>query len=108
MDEQLVKKANELLSTVFSLKDDYRGLEELREPILKMRCELGKSLAQKREQYRIPPHDPKIKDEPRLTDFDRNTRLNAAVAELNSEYEYIKGIEDLIKERMELIRCGQI
>lgn len=104
--EELLKKAKELLESVFVAKDDYRALEKLREPILRLRCDLGKELAQKREQYRIPPHDPKIKDEPRLTDFDRNTRLNASVAELSARYEYVKGLEELIKERLELIKCG--
>ena len=57
-----------------------------------------------RDQLRVPPHDPKIKDEPRLTDFDRTTMLEAYSAEQRMCYEQMKADEELLRLKIELIK----
>jgi len=87
------------------LKARYTSLESVREPLLTKRCELQRDLAIAREKVRTPPHHPVLdKTEPRLTDFDRNTMQSGAVAELNYEYELVKGLEELVKDRIEFVR----
>lgn len=63
-------------------------------------CEAQKIYLEKREQLRYPPNDPKAKGEPKLTDFDRQTMLNAQTAELLYNYELLKGYYDIIKDRI--------
>lgn len=81
------------------------SLEPLRVAILKLRAELQQEVWQKREQYRMPnyPPDPKDKTTPRYTDFDRRTMLDAQMAELQTKFELVRGTEDLVKERIQLI-----
>lgn len=79
-------------------------LEATRPAVLSLRCKLAKQAAEAREKFRYPPHDPKVKDEPRMTDFDRRTKLESDVAEVVAQYELIKGLEELVKERIEIIK----
>lgn len=72
-------------------------VETYREPLLSLRVEAYKELCKKREQYRHP------KDK-EYTDFDRQTMLSAAVADVEAEYQLVKGLEDLVRERVELIK----
>lgn len=106
---------DELLTNVRALLAEFRhislpryaeDLEYLREPLLTLRCELQRELYEKREQLRMPnyKYDPKDKDTPRYTDFDRKTMLEAQTAEINERYELVKGLEELVKERVDLIK----
>lgn len=68
-------------------------LERLREPLLKLRVDKYVELTQAREKVRHP----KDKD---LTDWDRRVMNDAMVAELQAEYDYLLGLELLVKERI--------
>lgn len=104
----VIKTAKELLnSTDWGLLDKYAAqLGLVSAPLLELRCKLQKDLYLAREQMRMPNYkpDPKDKDTPRYTDFDRKTMLEAATAEIQANYELVKGLEELVKERLELIR----
>lgn len=80
-------------------------LEAVRPALLRLRTQLQREVWEKREQYRMPnyPPDPKDKATPRYTDFDRRTMLDAQMAELQTKYELVRGIEDLVKERINFI-----
>lgn len=68
-------------------------LERLREPLLMLRTAKYVELTKAKEQMRHP----KDKD---LTDWDRKTMNDAMVAELQAEYDYLVGLEELVKERI--------
>lgn len=68
-------------------------LEGLREPLLKLRTDKYVELTKAREKCRHP----KDKD---LTDWDRRVMNDAMVAELQAEYDYLLGLEILVKERI--------
>jgi len=68
-------------------------LEALRQPLLSARVDKYVELTKAKEQMRHP----KDKD---LTDWDRKTMNDAMVAELQSEYDYLVGLEELVKERI--------
>ena len=68
-------------------------LEGVREPLLKLRVDKYVELTQAREKVRHP----KDKD---LTDWDRKVMNDARVAELQAEYDYLLGLEELVKERI--------
>ena len=68
-------------------------LETLREPLLKLRVDKYVELTKAKEQMRHP----KDKD---LTDWDRRVMNDAMVAELQAEYDYLLGLEELVKERI--------
>lgn len=95
-DDNLIRKVKVLLTFVFTIDDVFK-LEELREPLLSLRCKLQKEYLQGREKLRIP----KDKD---YTDFDRTTMLEAYSAELREQYELVKGLETLVTERIMLVR----
>lgn len=82
------------------------SLEALRGSVLSLRVRLNKELVTSREKMRMPNYkpDPKDKDTPRYTDFDRKIMLDAAVAELEADYELVRGLEELVKERVEVIK----
>jgi hypothetical protein len=86
--------------------EQVQKLEPLRGRLMRVRVGLWKELVLSREKLRMPNYkpDPKDKDTPRYTDFDRNTMLNAAVAELEADYELVKSLEQLVKERIEVIK----
>lgn len=67
------------------------------EPIVTERVQLHKELLQAREKLRVP------KDK-ELTDFDRRTMNEAYCAEVQEKYEMMKGMEELLKEKMELVK----
>lgn len=81
-------------------------LEVVKPNLLTLRCQLQRELYEKREQLRMPnyKYNPKDKDTPRYTDFDRRTMLEAQTAEINERYELVKGLEELVKERVDLIK----
>lgn len=80
-----------------SLQVQAFNLEAVREPLMSLRIERYKDLCVKREQYRHP------KDK-NLTDLDRKTMLEAAVADAVADYETVRGLEELVKERVDLIK----
>ena len=98
-NEQIIGNTKALLelSGVKSYEQHVQALEVLREPLLNLRIVRYKELCEKREQFRHP----KDKD---LTDFDRKTMLEAAVADVQAEYELAAGLEKLVAERVELIK----
>lgn len=81
-------------------KSDWKYLGELEAcklAILQERVKVQREYFEGREKLRIP----KGKE---YTDFDRNTMLEASVAELREKYEYVKGLEELVRERVELYK----
>lgn len=103
-DKSLVEAVRSALS-VDPRAQEIGYTEQLREPLLSLRVQLGRELVEARERVRMPNYkpDPKDKDTPRYTDFDRKIMLDAAVAELEAEFELVKGLEELVKERIEVI-----
>lgn len=95
----MIERVQELLKSHDGPKSRYRALELLREPLLKERCRLQKEFYQAREKLRVP------KDK-ELTDFDRTIMNNAYCAEVQEQYEYVKGLEELVKERLEYYRAN--
>lgn len=74
-----------------------KNLEYLREPLMSLRVEAYKELCKKRNQY-LHPKDKE------MTDLDRKTKMEAAVADVQAEYELVRGLEELVRERVELIK----
>lgn len=105
--EVIVKTITEVLENrAIDLESHVFVLDLLRPNLLKIRVKLQRELFEAREKLRMPNYkpDPKDKDTPRYTDFDRTTMLNAHTAELNEKYELVKGLEELVRERVELIK----
>lgn len=99
-----VEAAQELLEQEPALSQ-LKALEALRSPLLRARVALQTTVWAVREQYRLPNYkpDPKDKDTPRYTDFDRRTMLDAQTSEAQSKYELARGYEDLVRERIQLL-----
>lgn len=74
-------------------KQEVYILEHQREQLLKARTDKYVELTTAREKCRHP----KDKD---LTDWDRKVMNDAMVAELQAEYDYLLGLEILVKERI--------
>jgi hypothetical protein len=74
-------------------------LEQLRTPLLRLRTDKYVELTKAREKCRHP----KDKD---LTDWDRKVMNDAMVAELQAEYDYLLGLEILVKERIGFFNGG--
>ena len=74
-------------------KEGQNNLEQLREPLLKLRTDKYIELTNAREKCRHP----KDKD---LTDWDRRVMNDSMVATLQAEYDYLLGLEELVKERI--------
>lgn len=94
-DKELINSVSHLLNEVVDCGFDTMlfACQDSEEPLLKLRCRLQKEYYQAREKLRVP------KDK-ELTDFDRNTMLQAFCAEKQEEFEYVKGLEEIIKERI--------
>lgn len=65
--------------------------------LLEERCRVQREYFEGREKLRMP----KDKD---YTEWDRKTMLEASVAGLREEYEYVKGLEELVRDRVELYK----
>lgn len=74
-------------------KDSILILESLRPDLLKLRTDKYVELTNAREKCRHP----KDKD---LTDWDRRVMNDSMVATLQAEYDYLLGLEELVKERI--------
>lgn len=72
-------------------------LLELRHPLLLETTKLQKEFYVNREKLRVP----KGKE---YTDFDRTTMLEAYVAESREKYEYTKGLQELVAERIAIYK----
>lgn len=77
--------------------DDVSELVSFRRPLLLEVTKLQKEFYVNREKLRVP----KGKE---FTDFDRTTMLEAYVAESREKYEYTKGLQELLVERIELCK----
>lgn len=88
------------------VESDVSVIEADRVNLLKIRVKLQREWAEAREKVRLPNYkpDPKDKDAPRYTDFDRTIMNDAAVAETREKYELVKGLEELVRERVDLIK----
>lgn len=94
MENPILKTVRKVLDSEID-DESIDALVRLRVQILALRVEKQRSFLQALEQYRHP------KDK-ELTDFDRKTMLEAATATIREEYEYAKGIEEIVKERIDL------
>lgn len=72
-------------------------LLELREPLLQEKVKTHKELNVNREKLRVP----KGKE---YTDFDRNVMLEAYAADSTAVWELARGLEELLRERIELCK----
>lgn len=79
------------------VKEALVSLECLRADLLEVRVSWKQLLDEKRSQYLHP----KDKD---LTEMDRRIGLNASLANIERDYEFVFGLEKLIEQRMELGR----
>lgn len=77
------------------LKTHLRALELLRMDVLEHRVDWGQKVAEKSAQMLYPKDKEK-------TELDRKTMLNASVADLQRDYEFLKGLETLVAERLQL------
>lgn len=74
-------------------------LSDIRFPLAEEKVKMLRLVYEKRKQMLWP------KDaEKGLTELDRTTRLNGDLAPLEADYEFIKTIELLIEQRLELIK----
>lgn len=74
-------------NTIPALKARLAALLKLTAPILDARCDVQCKLALEKNRLRMP------KDK-EYTDFDRQIMLDGAVAELQAEYNLLKGLEE--------------
>ena len=79
-------------------KQEIYVLEHNREPLLKLRTDKYVELTNAREKCRHP----KDKD---LTDWDRRVMNDSMVATLQAEYDYLLGLEELVKERINYVNA---
>lgn len=103
MYERIINDLNGLLSQElskddFELKNQLRALEMRRSELLIVVSESNRRLQLERDRLRMP----KDKD---YTDFDRQTMLNAAVADFQYEYDVLKGLSELVEQRLSLGYC---
>ena len=88
-----LERIQELLTSDLSIGSSSE-LERLKQPLLRLRTDKYVELTKAREKCRHP----KDKD---LTDWDRKVMNDAMVAELQAEYDYLVGLEILVKERID-------
>lgn len=81
-----------------SVKAALTALECLSVDLLEARVEWQQLLDEKKSQYLHP----KDKD---LTEMDRKISLNASLANITRDYEFLVGLEKLVAQRMELGRA---
>ena len=74
---------------------DLPALDALRFELLEVRVDWGQMLAEKKSQYLHP------KDK-NLTELDRKISLNASLANIERDYEFLVGLEKLVEQRIEL------
>lgn len=77
------------------LKEHLRVIEAVRYELAETRADWGKMLAEKKSQY-LHPKDKEF------TEMDRKIMLNAQLADIERDYEFLCTIELLVKERIDL------
>lgn len=82
-----------LPTTPNELKQALTGLEMLRMQLLEVRVDWQMLLAEKKSQMLYP------KDK-EMTELDRRTRLNASVANIERDTEFLLGLEKIIDDRL--------
>lgn len=87
----------DLPTTVEGLKSAVGVCMSLRVPLLEARVASQKELADVRHRMRHP------KDLKEFTDWDRNIILEGQVSEYMANYELLRGMEDLLKERVAIL-----
>jgi len=97
MENEVVNKIKEILKSDKKLTLLVASLSVQQIPLLELRCKLQKDFYQAREKLRVP------KDK-ELTDFDRTIMDNAYCAEIQEQYEYVKGLEEIVKEHIKTLR----
>lgn len=83
-------------NSISGLKKHLAACVKLVSPVLQARCTLQCQLASEKNRLRMP------KDK-EYTDFDRQIMLDAAVADLQQDYELFKGYEAALLQRIEII-----
>lgn len=89
----LIEEARAFLKEPFTqqqLPEYFRIME----PLMSERVKLHRDLLEAREKLRMP------KDK-EYTDFDRKTMNEASCAEIQYNYELVKGLEELVREKKE-------
>ena len=93
--------SNILSQPLPTTKDDVIGslnvCMTLTAPILMARCAAQAKWYTERDRLRHP------KDLKQFTDLDRTIMLEAAVADLQKEYNELKGLEDLLNQRIQVL-----
>lgn len=69
---------------------------KLTAPLLQSRCAAQTKLVLEKNRLRLP------KDK-EYTDFDRQIMLDAAIAELQAEYNLLKGLEEQLAQRIDIL-----
>lgn len=85
----------ELSTELDELRCQLTKLEAVRYDLAWERTRMLQRLLQQRERARMP----KSKE---FTELDRKTMLDASTSFLESDYEFIKSVEDMLKERIGL------
>jgi len=70
---------------------------KLTKPVMTARCNAQFKLATERDRLRHP------KDLKQFTDMDRTIMLDSATAHLSKEYNALKGLEDLLQQRITVL-----
>lgn len=83
--------------SINTLKTKIVGLESLRMELLEVRVDWQQLLAEKKNQMLYP----KDKDK---TELDRRVMLNASIANIERDCEFLVGLEKLVEQRLELER----
>jgi hypothetical protein len=99
--QDLIEKFQPFLSFPIpaeNLREHAIGLEGLRYELLSQKVQARLILQEKRRQMLWP----KDKD---MTELDRKTRMDADCAGYEKDYELLLGLEEIVKDRLELIKA---
>lgn len=93
---EIIKRVGALLREPISANPkDITKLEALRYELLETRCRWQQLLAEKKANMLYP----KGKE---VTELDRKVMLNASVANIEHDYEFLVGLERLVSDRLTL------
>lgn len=89
--------AQDLPTTPEAIKSSLEACMKLTAPILQARCNAQAKWYTERDRLRHP------KDLKQFTDLDRTIMLESAVAEYQRQYNELKGLEDLLNQRIQVL-----
>lgn len=89
--------SKDLPNTPSDTKDALNACMKLTAPILQARCAAQVKWYTERDRLRHP------KDLKQFTDLDRTIMLESAVATYQQEYNELKGLEDLLNQRITIL-----